>query len=35
VLGLRPGATLEAFRRAAEQNSIATATLIARFTKIK
>jgi Raf kinase inhibitor-like YbhB/YbcL family protein len=35
VLGLRPGATLEAFRRAAEQNSIATATLIGRFTKIK
>jgi Raf kinase inhibitor-like YbhB/YbcL family protein len=34
-LGLRPGATLEAFRRAAEQNSMATATLIGRFTKIK
>jgi Raf kinase inhibitor-like YbhB/YbcL family protein len=34
-LGLRPGATLEAFRRAAEQNSMATATLIGKFTKIK
>ena len=32
--GLRPGVTLEAFRRAAEQNSLATATLIGKFTKI-
>ena len=34
-LGLQPGATLEAFRRAAEQNSLATATLIGKFTKIR
>ena len=33
-LGVRPGATLEEFRQAAEQNSLATATLIAKFTKI-
>ena len=32
--GLRPGVTLGAFRRAAEQNSLATATLIGKFTKI-
>ncbi|HMI34773.1 MAG TPA: YbhB/YbcL family Raf kinase inhibitor-like protein [Propionibacteriaceae bacterium] len=35
ALGLQPGATLEAFRRAAEQNSLATATLIGKFTKIR
>ena len=34
-LGVRAGATLQDFRRAAEQNSLATATLIAKFTKIK
>jgi Raf kinase inhibitor-like YbhB/YbcL family protein len=34
-LGLQPGATLEAFRRAAEQNSLATAKLIGKFTKIR
>jgi Raf kinase inhibitor-like YbhB/YbcL family protein len=34
-LGLRPGVTLEAFRRAAELNSLATATLIGKFTKIR
>jgi len=34
-LGLQPGASLEAFRRAAEQNSLATATLIGKFTKIR
>ena len=33
-LGVRPGATLQEFRRAAEQNSLATATLIGKFTKI-
>jgi Raf kinase inhibitor-like YbhB/YbcL family protein len=33
-LGVRPGATLEEFRQAAEQNSLATATLIGKFTKI-
>ena len=34
-LGLQPGATLEAFRRAAEQSSLATATLMGKFTKIR
>jgi Raf kinase inhibitor-like YbhB/YbcL family protein len=34
-LGLQPGATLEAFRRAAEQNSLAAAKLIGKFTKIR
>jgi Raf kinase inhibitor-like YbhB/YbcL family protein len=34
-LGLQPGATLEAFRRAVEQRSLATATLIGKFTKIR
>jgi Raf kinase inhibitor-like YbhB/YbcL family protein len=34
-LGLQPGASLEAFRRAAEQHSLATATLIGKFTKIR
>jgi Raf kinase inhibitor-like YbhB/YbcL family protein len=34
-LGLPPRATLQAFRRAAEQNSLATATLIGKFTKIR
>jgi Raf kinase inhibitor-like YbhB/YbcL family protein len=34
-LGVRPGATLEAFRQVAEQNSLATATLIGKFTKIR
>ena len=33
-LGVRPGATLQEFRQAAEQNSLATATLIGKFTKI-
>ena len=33
-LSLQPGVALEAFRRAAEQNSLATATLIGKFTKI-
>lgn len=33
-LGLQPGATLEAFRRAAEQSSLGTATLTGKFTKI-
>jgi Raf kinase inhibitor-like YbhB/YbcL family protein len=32
-LGVRPGATLQEFRRAATQNSLATATLIGKFTK--
>jgi Raf kinase inhibitor-like YbhB/YbcL family protein len=35
ALGLQPGATLEAFRRAAEQNSLAAAKLIGKFTKIR
>jgi Raf kinase inhibitor-like YbhB/YbcL family protein len=34
-LGLQPEATLESFRRAAEQSSLATATLIGEFTKIR
>jgi Raf kinase inhibitor-like YbhB/YbcL family protein len=34
-LGVRPGATLRHFRQAAEQNSLATATLIGKFTKIR
>ncbi len=34
-LSLQPGATLEAFRRAAAQHSLATATLIGKFTKIR
>jgi Raf kinase inhibitor-like YbhB/YbcL family protein len=34
-LGVRPGATLQEFRRAAEHNSLATATLIGKFTKIR
>jgi Raf kinase inhibitor-like YbhB/YbcL family protein len=33
-LGVRPRATLQEFRQAAEQNSLATATLIGKFTKI-
>jgi phosphatidylethanolamine-binding protein (PEBP) family uncharacterized protein len=33
-LSLQLGVALEAFRTAAEQNSLATATLIGRFTKI-
>jgi Raf kinase inhibitor-like YbhB/YbcL family protein len=33
-LGLRPGASLQEFRRAAEQNSLGTATLIGKFTRI-
>jgi len=33
-LGVRPGSTLQEFRHAAEQNSLATATLIGKFTKI-
>ena len=33
-LGLQPGATLEAFRRAAEQSSLAAATLIGKFRRI-
>jgi Raf kinase inhibitor-like YbhB/YbcL family protein len=33
--GVRPGATLEAFRQVAEENALATATLIGRFTKIR
>jgi phosphatidylethanolamine-binding protein (PEBP) family uncharacterized protein len=35
TLGVRPGATWQEFRRAAEQNSLATATLIGTFTKIR
>ena len=35
TLGVRPGATLQEFRQAAEQNSLATATLIGKFTKIR
>jgi Raf kinase inhibitor-like YbhB/YbcL family protein len=34
-LGVRPGATLQQFRQAAEQNSLATATLVGKFTKIR
>ena len=34
-LGVRPGATLPEFRQAAEPNSLATATLIGKFTKIR
>jgi Raf kinase inhibitor-like YbhB/YbcL family protein len=34
-IGVRPGATLEAFRRVAEETSLGTATLIGRFTKIR
>jgi Raf kinase inhibitor-like YbhB/YbcL family protein len=34
-LGLQPGVTLEAFKRAAELNSLATATLIGKFTNIR
>jgi Raf kinase inhibitor-like YbhB/YbcL family protein len=34
-LGVRPGATLEAFRQVAEQNSLATARLVGKFTKIR
>ena len=34
-LGLEPGAALEAFRRAAAQRALATATLIGKFTKIR
>ena len=34
TLGVRPGATLQEFRQAAEQSSLATATLIGKFTKI-
>jgi Raf kinase inhibitor-like YbhB/YbcL family protein len=34
-LGVRPGATLEAFRQVAEQNSLAIARLIGSFTKIR
>ena len=33
-LAVRPGATLQEFRQAAEQNSLATATLIGKFTRI-
>lgn len=33
-LSVRPGATLQEFRQAAAQNSLATATLIGKFTKI-
>jgi Raf kinase inhibitor-like YbhB/YbcL family protein len=34
-LGVPPGSTLQQFRQAAEQNSLATATLIGKFTKIR
>ena len=34
-LGVRSAATLEAFTQVAEQNSLATATLIGKFTKIR
>jgi Raf kinase inhibitor-like YbhB/YbcL family protein len=34
TLGARPGATLQEFRQAAVQNSLATATLIGKFTRI-
>jgi Raf kinase inhibitor-like YbhB/YbcL family protein len=32
--GIRPGASLQEFRRTAEQNCLATATLIGKFTRI-
>jgi Raf kinase inhibitor-like YbhB/YbcL family protein len=32
-LGVRPGAELQEFRQAAEENSLATATLIGKFTR--
>jgi Raf kinase inhibitor-like YbhB/YbcL family protein len=34
-LGVRPGATWQQFRQAATQNSVATATLIGKFTKTR
>jgi Raf kinase inhibitor-like YbhB/YbcL family protein len=34
-LGVRPGVELDAFRQVAEQNSLATATLVGKFTKIR
>lgn len=34
-LGVRPGATLEAFRQVAEEKSLATARLVGKFTKIR
>jgi Raf kinase inhibitor-like YbhB/YbcL family protein len=34
-LGVQPGATLQQFRQAAEQNSLGTATLMGKFTKIR
>jgi phosphatidylethanolamine-binding protein (PEBP) family uncharacterized protein len=34
-LGIRPGATLQQFGQAAAQNSLATATLIGKFTKTR
>jgi Raf kinase inhibitor-like YbhB/YbcL family protein len=34
-LGVRPGATLQQFRQTATQNSLATATLIGKFTKTR
>jgi Raf kinase inhibitor-like YbhB/YbcL family protein len=34
-LGVPPGATLQQFRHAAEQNSLATATVVGKFTKIR
>jgi Raf kinase inhibitor-like YbhB/YbcL family protein len=34
-LGLQPGVTLEGFRSAAEQNALATTTLVGKFTKIR
>jgi Raf kinase inhibitor-like YbhB/YbcL family protein len=34
-LGIRPGATLEAFRLVAEEKSLATSRLIGKFTKIR
>jgi Raf kinase inhibitor-like YbhB/YbcL family protein len=34
-LGVPEGATLQQFRQAAEQNSLATATLVGKFTKIR
>jgi Raf kinase inhibitor-like YbhB/YbcL family protein len=35
TLGVRPGATLQEFRQAASQNSLGTASLIGKFTKIR
>jgi Raf kinase inhibitor-like YbhB/YbcL family protein len=35
TLGVRPGATLQEFRQAASQNSLATASLIGKFTKTR